>query len=104
MDFIPQGGTESLGQAVTLGAATLAYEISNAGAKDGYIVLVGTCSTVGIAGGFLQGGGVSYLAPIYGTPADNALEFVVVTAKVSLHHPQLDRPIHLYNRHRATSS
>ncbi|KAL4893314.1 hypothetical protein BDV59DRAFT_207807 [Aspergillus ambiguus] len=79
--FIPQGGSQSMGQAVTLGAAILGHDASETGAKEGFFILPGICSTVGIAGGYLQGGGLSYLSPIYGMPADNALEFVVVTAK-----------------------
>ncbi len=81
-DFIPQGGSVSLGQAVTLGAGTLALEVSQVAADEGFNVLLGLCTTVGVAGGFIQGGGASLLGPTYGMASDNALEFNVVTAEV----------------------
>lgn len=82
-DFIPQDGRGvSLGQAVTLGAGTLALEISQVAADEGFNVLLGLCTTVGVAGGFIQGGGASLLGPTYGMASDNALEFNVVTAEV----------------------
>lgn len=40
----------------------------------------GECPTVGIAGGYTQGGGHSALATNFGLSADNTLEFEVVTA------------------------
>ncbi|OJJ57373.1 hypothetical protein ASPSYDRAFT_79582 [Aspergillus sydowii CBS 593.65] len=84
-DFIPQDGRGvSLGQAVTLGAGTLALEISQVAADEGFNVLLGLCTTVGVAGGFIQGGGASLLGPTYGMASDNALEFNVVTAEGDL--------------------
>lgn len=80
--FIPQGGSVSLGKTVTLGAGTLALEISQVAADEGFNVLLGLCTTVGVAGGFIQGGGASLLGPTYGMASDNALEFNVVTAEV----------------------
>lgn len=81
-DFIPQGSSVSLGQAVTLGAGTLALEVSQVAADEGFNILLGLCTTVGIAGGFILGGGASLLSPTYGLASDNALEFNVVTAEV----------------------
>ena len=46
----------------------------------GYRVVSGDCPTVGIAGGYTQGGGHSLLNSVYGMAADNVLEFEVVTA------------------------
>ena len=43
-------------------------------------MLGGTCPTVGIAGGYTQGGGHSALSSLYGLSADNVLEWEVVTA------------------------
>jgi FAD/FMN-containing dehydrogenase len=45
-----------------------------------YRVLVGSCPTVGVAGGFSQGGGHSPLSAKYGLAADQVLEWEVVTA------------------------
>ncbi len=43
----------------------------------------GTCPTVGLAGGYTQGGGHSALSSLYGLSADNVLEWEVVTANGS---------------------
>ncbi|OJJ05795.1 hypothetical protein ASPVEDRAFT_87129 [Aspergillus versicolor CBS 583.65] len=83
-DFIPQGGSVSLGQAATLGAGTLALEISQVAEDEKFNVLLGLCTTVGVAGGFIQGGGASLLGPTHGMASDNALEFNVVTAEGDL--------------------
>ncbi|KAL6859559.1 hypothetical protein J3F83DRAFT_749401 [Trichoderma novae-zelandiae] len=47
--------------------------------KHGMMVTVGGCPTVGIAGGFGQGGGHGPLAPTQGLMVDQAVEFDVVT-------------------------
>ncbi|CAL8577365.1 hypothetical protein XPA_003196 [Xanthoria parietina] len=47
---------------------------------EGYTVVAGSCPTVKMAGGYLGGGGHSYLSGIYGFAADNVLEWEMVTA------------------------
>ncbi|TFB06091.1 putative FAD-linked oxidoreductase [Trichoderma ghanense] len=47
--------------------------------KHGMMVTVGGCPTVGIAGGFGQGGGHGPLGPTHGLMVDQAVEFDVVT-------------------------
>ncbi|KIA75361.1 isoamyl alcohol oxidase [Aspergillus ustus] len=79
-DFIPQGGYESQGQAVTVGAGVLGIELLTASRIQGVNVVTGTCSSVAATGGYLQGGGTSMLGPAYGMASDNALEFHVITA------------------------
>ena len=49
-------------------------------AQAGYRLVAGSCSTVGVAGGYTQGGGHSFLSGLYGFGADNVLEWEVVTA------------------------
>ena len=49
--------------------------------QQGYRVVVGSCPTVGVAGGFTQGGGHSLLSGLYGLSADNVLEWEVITAR-----------------------
>ncbi|KAJ3499207.1 hypothetical protein NLG97_g518 [Lecanicillium saksenae] len=49
-------------------------------AEHGYTVVSGACPTVKMAGGYLAGGGHSYLAGIYGFGADNVLEWEIVKA------------------------
>ena len=48
--------------------------------QSGYRIVVGSCPTVGAAGGYTQGGGHSFLSGLYGFGADNVLEWEVVTA------------------------
>ncbi|KAJ8081677.1 hypothetical protein PM082_007523 [Marasmius tenuissimus] len=46
--------------------------------KRGLVVVVGDCPTVGIAGGYTQGGGHSPLSSLHGLAADQALEYEVI--------------------------
>ena len=63
-----------------MGAGVQAYEAYAAADAHGVRVLGGTCPTVGLAGGYTQGGGHSTLSSTYGLAADNALEWEVITA------------------------
>lgn len=49
-------------------------------ASQGYTVVAGSCPTVKLAGGYLAGGGHSYLSGKYGFGADNILEWEIVAA------------------------
>jgi FAD/FMN-containing dehydrogenase len=81
---VPDGShAEPQGPAVTVGAGVLTGELYDAGAADGYTVVGGSCSTVGVAGGWMQGGGYGIMSPLYGLGVDNVLEFDLVTAMVS---------------------
>ncbi|PQE22275.1 FAD binding domain-containing protein [Rutstroemia sp. NJR-2017a WRK4] len=53
------------------------YPVASA---DGYRVVGGSCPTVGVTGGFTQGGGHGPLGSAYGLGADQVLEWEVVTA------------------------
>ncbi|KAH8884168.1 FAD binding domain-containing protein [Thozetella sp. PMI_491] len=68
------------GKALRMGAGILGYEAVEAANAEGLVVVTGECPTVGIAGGFTQGGGHSALSTSFGLGADQALEFEVVTA------------------------
>ncbi|KAJ5592731.1 CAZyme family AA7 [Penicillium hordei] len=71
----------SVGPAVSVEAGVMMGDLYAKSAQNGYIVVGGDCPTVGVAGGFLQGGGVSdFLSLHHGLAVDNALEFEVVTA------------------------
>ena len=61
-------------------AGVQAWEVYTAADAHGLRVVGGTCSTVGLAGGFSQGGGHSTLSSTYGLAADQVLEWEVVTA------------------------
>ena len=78
--------TEPQGPAVNVGAGVLTGELYDAGAAAGYTVVGGSCSTVGVAGGWMQGGGYGILSPLYGLGVDNVLQLTLVTAMVSEHH------------------
>jgi FAD/FMN-containing dehydrogenase len=54
-----------------------AYRVATA---NGRYVQGGGCTTVGVAGGFLQGGGFGSFSKRFGTGAGGALEFELVTA------------------------
>lgn len=68
------------GPAATLGAGVQAFEAYAAAHEHGLRIVGGSCASVGLAGGFVQGGGHGPLAATYGMGVDNALEFDVVTA------------------------
>lgn len=68
------------GPAATLGAGVQAFEAYEAAHKNGFRIVGGSCPTVGLAGGFVQGGGHGPLAATYGMGVDNALEFDAITA------------------------
>ncbi|KAK6082379.1 long-chain-fatty-acid-CoA ligase [Seiridium cupressi] len=68
------------GPAVKLGAGVRGYEAYKGAHDAGLRVVGGDCATVGIAGGFIQGGGHSPLSGAYGMASDNVLEWEVVLA------------------------
>ena len=61
-----------------MGAGVQGFEAYRAADKIGLAVTGGECPTVGLAGGYTQGGGHSALASKYGLAADQALEWEVV--------------------------
>lgn len=62
-----------------IGAGVTAQEAIVFFQNHGMMVTTGGCPTVGIAGGFGQGGGHGPLAPTYGLMVDQAVEFDVIT-------------------------
>ncbi|KAK4240145.1 hypothetical protein C8A03DRAFT_13478 [Achaetomium macrosporum] len=68
------------GTAVKLGAGVRGYDILAAGRDKGQVVVGGECPTVGITGGYTQGGGHSGLSSSFGLSADNTFEWEVITA------------------------
>ncbi|RYP01291.1 hypothetical protein DL763_000263 [Monosporascus cannonballus] len=67
------------GPAIKLGAGIQGFEAYVAANATGHPIVAGSCPTVGIAGGYSQGGGHSMLSSMYGLGADNVLEWEVVT-------------------------
>lgn len=65
------------GPSVTVGAGVMGNELLEAVNKQGMTVVSGECATVGLAGGFTQGGGHSVLSTAFGLGADQALSYEV---------------------------
>ena len=80
ISFANYSGPGYTGPAIKLGAGVQAFEAYSAAADRGLRITSGICPTVGIAGGYVQGGGHGALEGLYGLAADNTLEFEVVTA------------------------
>ncbi|KAL8900590.1 MAG: hypothetical protein Q9192_000977 [Flavoplaca navasiana] len=68
------------GKAMKMGAGVQAIGAYQHAYDRGLAVIGGNCPTVGIAGGYTQGGGHSPLSSKFGMAADQALEWEVVTA------------------------
>jgi FAD/FMN-containing dehydrogenase len=81
-DFIPKGGSKGLGTAVTIGAGVQLARLYAAVAQQNQAVVIGMAHSVGAAGGYIQGGGHSPMANLFGMSTDNVLEYTVVTANV----------------------
>lgn len=82
---VPEGVTPSKSiRAVTIGAGVQLREVYAYLGSKGAMVVGGSSNTVGIAGGYIQGGGHSILGWLHGMASDNALEFQVVLADVRL--------------------
>ncbi|KAI0911768.1 isoamyl alcohol oxidase [Ustulina deusta] len=77
--YLPRyNSTRFTGPAMKLGAGIQVEEAYRAAHAYGCLVVGGDCATVGVAGGYLQGGGHSVLSSLYGMGADNVLEWEVV--------------------------
>ena len=64
-----------------IGAGVQGFEAFNFAQLHNLSVIGGTCPTVGLAGGYTQGGGHGMLVSSHGLSADNTLEWEVVTAE-----------------------
>lgn len=72
------------GKAMKMGAGVQTFEASEAAYKAGLVVVGGNCATVGLAGGYSQGGGHGQLVSYVGLAADQVLEWEVVLANGNL--------------------
>jgi hypothetical protein len=68
------------GPAIKVGAGVEGIEAYTFASSHKLMVIGGNCPTVGIAGGYTQGGGHGHLASKHGLSADQVLEWEVVTA------------------------
>ncbi|KAK5995366.1 FAD-linked oxidoreductase ZEB1 [Cladobotryum mycophilum] len=72
------------GKALEIGAGVEGYEALAAAHTAGLVVVTGECPSVGLAGGYIQGGGHSALSTKFGLAADNALSYDIVTPQGKL--------------------
>ena len=73
------------GKAMKMGAGVQGFEAYSAANDRGLAVVGGECPTVGVAGGYAQGGGHSALASKYGLAADQVLEWEVIDGEGKYH-------------------
>ncbi|KAK1139768.1 hypothetical protein N8T08_011164 [Aspergillus melleus] len=72
------------GKAITVGAGVHAIDVYRAADAQGLQIVGGECPTVGLAGGYTQGGGHSMLSSKYGLAADQVLSWQVITGEGEL--------------------
>ncbi|RDW93782.1 uncharacterized protein DSM5745_01104 [Aspergillus mulundensis] len=77
-DFIPDACTEAAGDAITFGAGQQFAGVYEFAHQHNYRVVGGSSQTVGVAGGWIAGGGHSMLSNELGLGADNTLQLKVV--------------------------
>ena len=79
-DYYKPNSSAYIGKAVKIGAGVQADEVYRYTQDAGFVVVGSNNPSVGIAGGYTQGGGHGPLASKFGMAADQALEWEVVTA------------------------
>ncbi|KAL8757325.1 MAG: hypothetical protein Q9199_002309 [Rusavskia elegans] len=79
LEFFDYEDEHYAGKAYKIGAGVQGIELYEAGNKIELTVTSGECPTVGVAGGYTQGGGHSALASKYGLAADQVLAWKVIT-------------------------
>ncbi|KAI1826932.1 FAD-binding domain-containing protein [Xylaria intraflava] len=80
LELVDYKSEQYTGPAIKLGAGVEAMEAYRFASSHGLIVVGGNCPTVGLAGGFIQGGGLGQLISKYGLAADQVLGWEVVTS------------------------
>ncbi|KAH2042236.1 hypothetical protein KXW51_000440 [Aspergillus fumigatus] len=80
--FVPRGAPAAVKglPAATLQAGEQWFDVYQAAAKQGVLIVGGSARTVGAAGGYVLGGGHSPFAHYYGLATDNVLEMSIVSA------------------------
>lgn len=82
--FFDYRSAQYRGKAARISAGVQAFEAQAAAHSRGLVVVTGNGPTVGLAGGYTQGGGHGPLSSAFGLAADQVLEWEVVTA-IGLH-------------------
>ncbi|KAI1741663.1 FAD-binding domain-containing protein [Xylaria scruposa] len=79
--FVPEGCNNVEGHNVVVaGSGVNVEELYNWGGENGQVTIGGYTTTVGAAGGYILGGGLGPLVPIFGLGVDNLLQVETVTA------------------------
>ncbi|KAJ5592411.1 hypothetical protein N7537_009315 [Penicillium hordei] len=73
-------GSGYQGPAVKIGSGVQAFEVYEKGQELGFTAIGGEGKTVGVAGGYVLGGGHSPMSSVYGLAADQVLALEVVLA------------------------
>ncbi|KAK0634263.1 hypothetical protein B0T17DRAFT_611304 [Bombardia bombarda] len=73
-------GTSYTGPAIKIGAGVHGHDAYAFASTHNLVVISGNCPTVGIAGGYSQGGGHGPLASLHGLGADQVLSWEVILA------------------------
>lgn len=71
-------GGRYTGPAFRLGAGVMVYEMYETAEREGYTVVAGECRTVGVTGGYFQGGGHSPVTSNFGLGSDQVLSVDIV--------------------------
>lgn len=79
IEFLDYQSSYYTGKAIKMGAGVQVQDADQAAHAQGLVVVGANSPTVGIAGGFTQGGGHGPLASTFGLAADQVLEWEVVT-------------------------
>ncbi|KAI1496234.1 FAD binding domain-containing protein [Biscogniauxia marginata] len=80
LDLVEEySGTNYTGPAIKIGAGVEGLEAYEFAHSHGLMIVGGNAPTVGLAGGFTQGGGIGLLSSKFGLSADQVLEWEVVT-------------------------
>jgi FAD/FMN-containing dehydrogenase len=77
-DFTPAGCSDPVGKALTFGAGQLNLGLYEFGEANGVFFVGGADPDVGAAGGWLLGGGHSFISNTFGLGVDNALQIKAV--------------------------
>ncbi|KDQ14469.1 hypothetical protein BOTBODRAFT_32595 [Botryobasidium botryosum FD-172 SS1] len=79
-NFVPASCNVASQGAVTVASGEHFIDVYKAADEHGCTVVGGSSTSVGGAGGWILGGGHSFMSPVYGLGVDNVLQFTVVTA------------------------
>lgn len=80
IEYVDWAEDSYTGPAYKLGSGVQGFDVLETTHAQGHVIVGGECPTVGLAGGYLQGGGHSALSTSFGLGADQSLAFEVVTA------------------------